>query len=511
MKKIFKLFVAVVATASFASCELDYYPTNAIPYTEGVCLFQLPEDIVSYENGIYANARALFAGTYDVSDDLMFDGFNATRNYGNRYGAIHTTNSGFTPSDEYVEAFWANNYTAIKNFNIIIENAEIAPANLKEDADFIAGEARLARAISYLRLARRYGKAYDASTAASELCVPLVLKYDQNERPARATVKAVYDAIKADLDVAAEQLADEAGEPAAQYFTVDVVNAMYANYYLDVKDYANAYKYASELIASGTYSLCTTKAALDKQFNEDSGNEAIFQPFVSLQELAGNYPEYVNYGKESNSPTGDAFSSGYIPSQVLISAYEVTDYRFQVWFDRCSTVPFSCDGSYTKDKFYIFTKYKGNTALNASGVWDSHVAPKPFTIAEMHLIAAEAALNGGSSKLNGLAALTALQSARNATPATALTAEAVQMEWFKETVGEGRRMECLKRWNKGFSGRAAQAGAIAENVIQTIAGSKDYEEKALPAGDYHYCWPIPSYEIKVNPNLVQNEGYSAIK
>lgn len=82
----------------------------------------------------------------------------------------------------------------------------------------------------------------------------------------------------------------------------------------------------------------------------------------------------------------------------------------------------------------------------------------------------------------------------------------IQNEWFRETAGEGLRMSCLKRWGIGYTGRSAQAGAIAGAVLQQTP-SVSYVDKSMPATDYHYQWPIPGYEMKINPNLVQNPGY----
>ena len=67
-------------------------------------------------------------------------------------------------------------------------------------------------------------------------------------------------------------------------------------------------------------------------------------------------------------------------------------------------------------------------------------------------------------------------------------------------------MVCLKRWNEGFSSRPGQASAIEAGAL---AQGASYESKSLPAGDFHYLWPIPSHEFEVNNNLVQNPGYSA--
>ena len=55
-------------------------------------------------------------------------------------------------------------------------------------------------------LARHFGPDYDEDTAMDDLCVPLVLKFDIDERPERATVQEVYDQIEFDLDEAMDLL-----------------------------------------------------------------------------------------------------------------------------------------------------------------------------------------------------------------------------------------------------------------------------------------------------------------
>lgn len=129
-------------------------------------------------------------------------------------------------------------------------------------------------------------------------------------------------------------------------------------------------------------------------------------------------------------------------------------------------------------------------------------AVKPFMISEMYLIAAEAYLAVGESG-NARSALQALQSARHA-GLTEATEANIKNEWYRETVGDGLRMSCLKRWGEGFDGRAAQTGA--EDVIQGL-GTEYYDLRSIAATDHVFQWPIPAYEIQTNLNLVQNEGY----
>ena len=97
------------------------------------------------------------------------------------------------------------------------------------------------------------------------------------------------------------------------------------------------------------------------------------------------------------------------------------------------------NGSYYQGAFYVFVKYQGNTALNASEVIDGHIAPKPFALPEMYLVAAEAAFKA-NKKLQAMSKLTTLQSKRGATPTASITLEAIQKEWFRETVGDGLRL-----------------------------------------------------------------------
>ena len=126
-------------------------------------------------------------------------------------------------------------------------------------------------------------------------------------------------------------------------------------------------------------------------------------------------------------------------------------------------------------------------------------------LSEMYLIAAEANFAAGNTGA-AATALNALQTARNATP-TSASKENIQAEWFKETVGEGLRMSCLKRWGIGYEARTAQDGAAAQSAIMVSGDS--YDKKSVKADDFHFQWPVPSYEMKVNDNLKQNPGYTA--
>lgn len=473
-------------------------------------IFTNNSDIVKFENGLYGYFRAINSGTGDnfiTASDVMCDGFNAHVDFGNNFGGIHRMDAGFTPGDYYVESCWGTNYFAIKDYNIVIAGAtNVEDATLQEDADYIAAEARFFRACSYLILARQFGKDYNPATAATDPCVPLVLEYNPNELPARATVQAVYDAIKADLDAAAAVLGTVEGEVAADYVNVDVINAMYARYYLDTEDYTKAAEYAEKVINSTAgYTLSASAADLYKQYVNDEGTEAIMQLYASQTEKASSRDYYASMSTTDKTSEGYAFNPYFLPTKKMIEAYNAADYRLAAWYSKGEYAA-KIGGDYTSyDDFYVFTKYMGNAALESAGYPRGYNAIKPFLVSEFYLIAAEANLAAGNATA-AKTALNALQTARN-TPATEATAAEIQNEWFKETVGEGMRMTCLKRWGQGFNGRTPQDGALSKSAVM-ISG-EDYHKKVVAADDFHFQWPVPSYEMKVNDNLEQNPGYTA--
>lgn len=102
-----------------------------------------------------------------------------------------------------------------------------------------------------MELVRHFAKAYNTATASSDLGVPLVLAYNQLEKPHRATVAKVYEQIKADLDLAASLgIAEEEGKLRSEWVTADVLNMLYARYYLDTKNNEKAAEYAEKVINS---------------------------------------------------------------------------------------------------------------------------------------------------------------------------------------------------------------------------------------------------------------------
>lgn len=509
MKNIFKYtIIAGAAALAMTSCDLDVFPATSIVTDPSVSAITSASDLESLTNGILGSFRGRFRGDDWAVDELMYGYFNAVTDFGNNFGAPHRLESNI--ADDYdIRDYWSGRYGAIKNYNVFIQNANTTKAEgLDKQLKLSKGYAFLFRATAYLDLVRHYGPAYGANSS-SDLGVPVVTVFNLTEKPARATVKECYDQIKADLDSADFFLSGTAGKVASLTPTADCVYAEYARYYLDVKDYAKAEEYASKVInSSAKYKLCSSLEALKNYYfheNEAGVNtEAIMQMFISESEGGNSYTTFTGLSNYKSEGKGYVYIPYFIPTANLMNLYEPGDHRLEAWFDKDERYVRQ-NAQFYKGDFYVFKKFEGNafwtTAKEAPG---GLTATRPFTLPEMYLIASEAAFQAGKTD-KAAEYLNALQEARGAILTTA-SLETIQNEWDKETVGEGMRLSNLKRWGKGFAARTPQAGAVADNCVML---GKNYTELSMSATDFHLVWPIPSYEMKVNDNLVQNSGYTA--
>lgn len=507
MKTLYKIFSAVAAIVVLASCNLDRIPYGSMVYDENVSAIQKASDLTAFENGINVYFRSLHQTTYYYVGDLMTDGFNAQSDFGNNFGPLHRTDADFTASDQDIEDVWGGYYVAINKFNIGIAATDaIEDEELKEAAQVFKGECLFYRAACYLYLARYFGKYYDPATAANDLSVPLVTVYDQQARPARETQENVYKQIKADLDAAAEILADVPGAVRANRPTIDAVNALYARYYLDVQDYEKAAEKAQAVIDTKLYTLCSTDEAFAAEYVDDAGTEPILQMYASLKEQPNSLSAYTGLTTFNKK---DCYSPFFLPSGKLIDAYDAGDLRLKNWFKASgdASYPIRMQGTlHSNPAVLVFTKFEGNPVYENNNRTLGRQAIKPFRIGEMYLIAAEALFKAGKP-IDANNILNELQTARGAALTGTPALVDIQNEWFKETVGEGQRYWCLKRWGLGFTARYAQPGAVAEGLLAT---GDYYAARTMEASDYHFNLPIPNYEIQINNNLRQNAGYDKI-
>lgn len=502
MKKIIQNSLIIAsAILFFSACgkKLDLFPAGAIELSQS---FKTINDAKAYDNGIFGGFRGILYGIYTYSQDVQADQLNASIDYGNRNGNPHRWGSSFLADDYTIRDTWSGYYFFIKNINAAIEGYPgISVTNSADQAllNRYIGNAYMARAYVYSELMVRWAKPYNPSTAATDLGVPLVLRYNPTDQPARATVKAVYDQIISDLNQANTLLSGIAGAKGSSRFTIHSVKALEARVRLNMQDWTGARAAAETVINSGTYPLYTTSAGLLSMWRDDAVQETIQQSFVSKpNELANTNSIYLGFQAGNGK-----FIPDFIPSQWVIDKYSSADIRKNVYFEQKLCYFQGAD----VPNIWLVNKFQGNPLLFTAATTNYQQAPKVFRIAELYLIAAEAAAKqGGANEAASLTHLNNLRVARGLTALTGLTGTAlmneIKDERFRELAFEGFRLWDLKRWGEGFTRSNPQNSGI-------IQVGSNYQTLSISASDPKFSWAIPTNDMTTNPSLAgqQNPGW----
>lgn len=472
------------AMALVSSCDLDKFPETNIS-TETA--WQTINDATRFETGLYSFMQTINGGLYTYAADYQSDLFNATFSYANRGGDLHRWD--FTSSQYDIEDIYEHNYYCIVNCNNVINNIDnilIANEDEQKKADNIKGTAYLIRAICYHTLAVRFAKDYEPETASSDLGLPIVLNVDPNAKPSRATLEQTYQQIKSDI-AEARRLINVEGEANAIYLTKDVVDALEARVDLYMHNYAEAISLSETLI--NKYPLATTTDALSGLFLNDEGTELIYKVFSSIDERTNELPYYLYW-----NTTTESYGPDFIPSQWVIDLYEDTDIRKSAYFIQDHV---DC-GDKSADDIYMLNKYPGNPALKTT-TYEYYNMAKLFCAAEFYLIAAESAYRNNDEN----AALKYLNGLREKRGASILNVSgddlftSIKEEWIREFIGEGMRLNDLKRWHNGFQRHDPQN-------IEILSVGTGMETLNISADNQKFVWEIPANDQNANTNLLPN-------
>lgn len=533
MRKLLNI-IALSALAFTVSCDMDKLPKDRTDREEA---FKDIKSIEAVERGAYARLKDNYAISNVIVGDLMADYVNAIAGFSNTFGDSYLWN--FQRNNAEITETWENCYLTIGQCCFGLDGiAEAMKENRFEDnADalrripLIQGRLHLMRAMSYSILAERFCADYEATTATEEHTgVPLIVKYSPDEKPGRATLQAVYDQILKDIAEAKRLLEKDLGVADAIYLNRDCVTALEAHVYLQMDNYEEALKAANSLIGNSAYALANSVEEFSDMWTYDRGKEIIFKLAASKTELPYPYGQVMYYDQQTGSNSSGANSKlptfawtpDYIPTQALIKSYEEKDYRRQAWF---FTSEFSNEGPRREFSiagpdvimpgYTMIYKYPGNPELRTSEQWNFVNTWKVFRLAEMYLIAAEAAIQ---SNEDAAKPLNELRKHRGLAELPTVTFDDIKAERYRELLMEGFRLTDLKRWGIGFKRGESQYGTFYSPNVETETyepSKEDYLSLSMgralemPATDYRFVWPIPENEIFANQNLAnqQNPGW----
>ena len=271
--------------------------------------------------------------------------------------------------------------------------------------------------------------------------------------------------------------------------------ALEARAKLYMQDWKGAQAAADSLINSGTYPLITDQTKFISMWTNDLPDESILQLNASQpNEAPPAMGVYLNYQSGSG-----AYDPLYVPSQWVVDMYDQADIRKAAFFINAEVKIQASDLN-----IWMVNKFPGNPKLFTGAVSNYEQAPKVFRIAEMYLIPAEAAANGGDAA-DAQKTISALRAARGLPQITGTISSdsltnAIRDERFRELAFEGFRLDDLKRWGLGFTRHDPQNTAI-------LTSGTGFYTMTQPAGADKFVWGLPTNDITINPNLKQNPGW----
>lgn len=489
---------------ALVSCTKELIPPNVL---DGANSIETKDDVWKWYNGFMSSFRRAHFSTYTLAPEFQADMLSMTNTSGNRGGTIYIWET-FNTGDRDISAIYGAYYTRISNTNFFLDNiGNFKPATEGESdtVAYVKAAAHFFRAYYYTELANRFSRSDDENEA---LCVPLVLKFEPTAKPGRASQKDVYAAVKDDLAKAEEELGKIkgasfistqkiAGAVQASSLTLDVVKALKARSALYFGDNATALAAATELISSGKYPLLTDATAFANMWHADGPSTEVLMMLSADNNLETPLNMSALLGIDTRKPEPRPARPDFMPTQWVVDMYDAADIRKGAYFKKMKIE--LEDDTYTNDG-WVVNKYPGNPELNANADASSYRhKPKPFRVAELYLIAAEAAYR--QSDASAVTHLNSLRAARGLAP-VAVSGDAlftaIQEERARELAFEGYRITDLRRWKLGFKRHDLQ------NPIFIADAGSDFEANA---DNPKFVWPIPNQDIQANSNLVQNPGW----
>jgi len=380
--------------------------------------------------------------TYDRLPDFMKNGYN------------------WTIKDYKFGNDWSTNYLPVYNANYTLETLKkiVKTVSNEDQWDKVKGYALFTRGYSFLNLTWDYAKAYDETTAATDLGIALRTTADFNVPSKRANVEATYQQIIADAEDASSLLPDLSSNV--------LLPSKAAAYGLLARTFLSMGKFDSALNYS---TLCLNLKSDLMDYNNVSLTNNV--PFTNLDNLE------IIYDTEMNTFNTQPYSfSGFVDT-TLYSMYNDSDLRKTIYF-RLDNGYYRFKGPYTANGLYLFTGIATD---------------------EIFLIRAECYARLGDIE-NAMKDLNILMVKRwkNTVPypiiSTTNQADAIKkilIERRKELLMRGIRWSDIKRLNKE-----------SENIVPTrIINGKTF---TLPPNDNRYALPLP-IDIITSTGMPQNE------
>lgn len=382
-------------------------------------------------------------------------------------------------------------YKNILAANTCIQAGEKAEGTATEKA-VLMGQAYFHRAYGYFTLANLYAQAHNEAQP-DDLCVPLILETTPSLKTYnRATIKEVWDLIKADITKAVELLSTDNATRTVYEVNYKAALVLASRISLYMEDYEQVIKYGEKFLvlnpALRNITAITTSPTNSGAFAPGTflmlNNPEIVFTFGTMNSSSVE-GSYMFYTRETTAFSEVGFSASKDEPGGLMKTYEATDRRLNHWFTLPTGAPGEVLGVITrtpvKVSFYDGNRFSqtmraGEVYLNIAEAYARKASPDPAHTIEL--------LN--QLRRNRIAGYTDLTAA-----GFAGAQELVQFVW-----DERRRELCFEEFHRWWDLRRTGQPALQHDYLGDV-----FE---LKPKDPAYILNFPKQELEFNTSLVPN-------
>lgn len=526
-KRIFCILVGLGILNSACDSFLDVKPDNYVVSTEGYYKNANQLDIalrgayaILAETFVYGNSMLGRMGLEADEGFMHFPTDNGTIGY----YVVNTT-------DDKILNHWRALYRGISRANLIIQHIDNPDIEI-EDAErqSIKGQALFLRGYYFFMLVSRFGG------------VPLVLDppiSSENEviQLPRSTVEEVYTQILIDMEAAADLVPEIADVGSSGYLSKSAVWGILArvNLYMagnplqDHSRFEQAALWAKKLIDLGFHRLNPSYEQVFINYAQDlyDMQESIWEVEfwgngTGVYNTTGGAVGILNgIPYSATGAAGWGFSQGIVrPHPWLYNLYDSDDlrrdwaiapYRYtdegKEYFTASNLIIERACGKFRRENELVLPKTNTQT-------------PQNFPIlryADVLLMYAEAINERDRDPAEAYMYINQVR--RRAKGAdvgvenTAVDLVGLDYESFKEEIKrerarelcfEAHRKNDLIRWGDFYDNMKARLAEAPGGTNSLYVSMRNYYSNVTPRDVF---WPLPAYDIGVNPQLVQNEGW----
>lgn len=437
------IYITLLVVTAFVACDkyLDIEPIGKV----------IPKSVKEYRGFLTKGYAIASKNNHSILSTYRADELNliSTLQGIEQYEDIFIWND--ESPDPRVRKFpYVGFYTVLFYTNHLINSNEKIEGKTTEKKQLL-GEAYALRALQYFELINLYAKPYDKTTAKTDPGVPIVTKYNVEQKFTRKSVQEVYDLIISDIEQAEKYIVLNKQKTGYNYrFSLVAIKSLKSRVYLYLKEWQKVAEATKEALAiqSALVNLNTDTSKMPSEYNSKESILALNE--VSSYELA----------------------NGSTISDNLLNTYDKTnDLRFALYFNKNE------DGGYLSKK-NADPKYKCT-----------------FRTSELYLNLAEA-----YTKLNKieLAKTELLKLAKN-------RYTLVKYNKYKAEIGKMNKTELYNEILEERKRELAIEGHRWNDLRRTTQPkiTKQYKQKTyvLNKNDNRYVIPFPKDAVINNPDL----------